>query len=181
MCVCAQSLQSCLTLCDPMDYSTPGSSANRSLQARIVEWVAMPFSRESSWSRSWTWVSCISCIAKQILYHWATREILAVLLRSANWCATGKESTCQCRRHKRCRFSPWVRKIPWRRKWQPTLLFLPGEFHGQRCLAGYSSWGHKQSNTAEHSTQNQDRKDSTGSVLWGESYQGRIILRCLQR
>ena len=35
---------------------------------------------------------------------------------------------------------PWVRKIPWRRKWQPTPVFLPGKFHGQRNLAGYSSW-----------------------------------------
>ena len=37
---------------------------------------------------------------------------------------------------------PWVRKIPWRRKWQPTALHLPGKFHGQRSLAGYSPWGH---------------------------------------
>ena len=38
-------------------------------------------------------------------------------------------------------FDPWVGKIPWRRAWQPTPVFLPGEFHGQRSLAGYSSWG----------------------------------------
>ena len=38
-----------------------------------------------------------------------------------------KESACQCRRHKRCRFDPWVGKIPWRRKWQPTPVFLPGK------------------------------------------------------
>ena len=37
---------------------------------------------------------------------------------------------------------PWVRKIPWRRKWQPTALYLPGKFHGQRSLAGYSPLGH---------------------------------------
>ena len=37
-------------------------------------------------------------------------------------------------------FDPWVGKIPWRRNWQPTPVFLPGEFHGQRSLAGYSSW-----------------------------------------
>ena len=57
----------------------------------------------------------------------------------------GKETACQCkrcRRHKRCRFDPWVEKIPWRRKWQPTPVFLPGESHGQRSLAGYSPWGH---------------------------------------
>ena len=52
--------------------------------------------------------------------------------------ATGKEPACQCRRHKRLEFVSWVRKIPWRRKWQPTLVFLPGESHGQRSLAGYS-------------------------------------------
>jgi len=40
---------------------------------------------------------------------------------------SGKESTCQCRRHKGCAFDPWVGKIPWRRAWQPTLVFLPGE------------------------------------------------------
>ena len=54
---------------------------------------------------------------------------------------SGKESTCQCRRH---RFNSWVRKIPWRRKWQPIPVFLPGEFHGQRSLAGYSPWGCKE-------------------------------------
>ena len=48
--------------------------------------------------------------------------------------ASGKESACQCRRCKRCRFEPWVRKIPWRRKWQPAPVFLPGESHGQRSL-----------------------------------------------
>ena len=57
---------------------------------------------------------------------------------------SGKESTCQCRRH---RFDPWVGKIPWRRKWQPTPVFLPGESHGQRSLVGYSPWGCKGSNT----------------------------------
>ena len=49
---------------------------------------------------------------------------------------SGKESACQCRRHKKCRFNPWIGKIPWNRKWQPTLVFLPGEFHDQRSLVG---------------------------------------------
>ena len=44
---------------------------------------------------------------------------------------------------------PWVGKIPWRRKWQPTPVFLPGEFHGQRNLVGCSPWGHKEWNMAE--------------------------------
>ena len=47
----------------------------------------------------------------------------------------GKESACQCRGHK---FDPWVGKIPWRRKWQCTPVFLPGESPGQQSLAGYS-------------------------------------------
>ena len=62
---------------------------------------------------------------------------------------SGKESACQCRRCKRRRISPWVGKIPWRRKWQPTPVFLPGEFHGQKSLAGYSPWGRKESDTTE--------------------------------
>jgi len=46
----------------------------------------------------------------------------------------GKESACQCRRLKRCMFNLWVRKIPWRRKWQLASVFFPGKFHGQRSL-----------------------------------------------
>ena len=46
-------------------------------------------------------------------------------------------------------FSPWVRKVPWSRAWQPTPVFLPGESHGQRSLTGYSPWGHKASDTPE--------------------------------
>ena len=50
---------------------------------------------------------------------------------------------------KKCWLDPWVRKIPWRRTWQSTPVFLPGESHGQRSLAGYSPWGHKQLDTTE--------------------------------
>ena len=48
-----------------------------------------------------------------------------------HWRLSGKEPVCQCRR---CGFDPWVRKIPWRRKWPPTPVFLPGKSHGQRNL-----------------------------------------------
>ena len=61
--------------------------------------------------------------------------------------AGGKESTCWCRRRG---FDPWVRKIPWRRKWQPTPVFLPGESHGRRRLTGNSPWGFKELDTAEY-------------------------------
>ena len=55
--------------------------------------------------------------------------------------SSGKASTCQCRRGW---FDPWVGKMPWRRKWQPTPAFLPGKFHGQRSLVDYSPWGRKE-------------------------------------
>ena len=75
----------------------------------------------------------------------------------------GKESAYQCRRHRRCRFDPWVRKILWRRKWQTTPVFLSGNFHGQRSLVG--PWGCKESDMAEqwstHSTR-QEVKETQG-------------------
>ena len=58
--------------------------------------------------------------------------------------ASGKGHTCQFRRCKRCGFDPWVRKIPWRRAWQPIPLLLPVETHGQRSLGNCSSQGHKE-------------------------------------
>ena len=61
----------------------------------------------------------------------------------------GKESVCQCPKCRRREFNPWDGKIPWRRKWQPTPVFLPGEFCGQRSLAGYSPWGGKKSDATE--------------------------------
>ena len=57
--------------------------------------------------------------------------------------ASGKEVTSQCKRQKRPRLDPWVRKIPCRRKWQPTLVFLLGKSNGQRSLVGYSPWSRK--------------------------------------
>ena len=68
LCVCAKSLHLCLTLCDPIDCSPPGSSVCRILQARILEWVAMS-SRGSSWPRDGN-PSHISCTDRQVLYHW---------------------------------------------------------------------------------------------------------------
>ena len=56
-----------------------------------------------------------------------------------------KKTFCQCRRCKRPGFNPWVGKIPWRRAQQPTLVFLPGESHGQMSLVCYSPWGLKES------------------------------------
>ena len=62
---------------------------------------------------------------------------------------SGKEPACQHGRSKRRGFYPWVRKVPWRRAWQPVLVFLPGESHGQRSLAGYGPQGCKALDTTE--------------------------------
>ena len=62
---------------------------------------------------------------------------------------SGQESACQCRRSKRHGFHPWVVKIPWRRKWQPTPVFLPGKLYEQRSLTVYSPWSHKESDITE--------------------------------
>ena len=105
-----------LTLCYPMDCSLPGSPVHGISHARILEWVAISFSRGSSPPRDQTHVSWIAggfFISYQPVFH------------------------------------PWVRKIPWRRNWQPTPVLLPGKFHGQRSLVGYSPWGCKELDTTE--------------------------------
>ena len=83
--VCALVTQSCLTLCNLMDCSWPGSSVHGILQSRILEWIDIPFSRVSSWSRDWT---LVSCIAGRFFTVWAPREALNAKI----WLY--KESTC---------------------------------------------------------------------------------------
>ena len=75
-----------------------------------------------------------------------------------------EESYCQCRRLRRCRFDPWVGKIPWRRKWQPTPVFLPGEWRSQ---VDCSPWGLKESDTTEHThTHNTHTHTHTHTHVW---------------
>ena len=62
---------------------------------------------------------------------------------------SGKQSACQCRRHRRHGFDPWVRKIPWNRKWYPTPVFLPEKSHGQGSPVGYGPWGCKELDTTK--------------------------------
>ena len=59
--------------------------------------------------------------------------------------ASGKDATCHFRR---LGFNPWVGKIPWRKEWQTSPVFLPGQFHGQRSLVGYNPWAHKDTTEA---------------------------------
>ena len=83
------------------------------------------------WGYQGTWVPLFLVFRLNVLSRGS--------LRLPCW-LSGKESACQCRR---CQFDLWVRKIPWRKKWQPPPVFLPGKPHGQRSLAGYSPWGCK--------------------------------------
>ena len=63
---------------------------------------------------------------------------------------SGKEPICQCRRHKKCGFDPWIEKIPWKREWQPTPFFLLEKFCGQRSMVGHSLWGRKELDMIKH-------------------------------
>ena len=141
--------QSCLTLSDPMDCSLPGSSVHGIPQAGILEGVSIPFFRRSSHymaaaakslSRvllcATPWTAAYQAppsLGFSRLEYWSR-----VPLPSLPRLCSGKEFTCQCRR---LRFYPLVRKIPWRREWQPTPVFLPGESHGQRSFVDCSPWG----------------------------------------
>ena len=77
---------------------------------------------------------------------------------------SGKESTCQCRRCESCRFYPWVKKIPWSRRWQPTPGLLLGKFHGQLNLVGYSPWGCKDSDATERESKIYRKHTQLGSA-----------------
>ena len=68
--------------------------------------------------------------------------ILHEMMEIPRW-HSSKEFARQCWSHKRCRFDPWVGKIPWKRKYQLAPIFFPRKFQGQRNLVGYSQWGHK--------------------------------------
>ena len=83
--------------------------------------------------------SCYKCSFPLVTsLNWASQVVLVV----KNLPANAGDS-------KRQEFDPWIRKIPWNRKWQPIPIFLPGKFHAQRSLAGYSPWGRKESDTTE--------------------------------
>ena len=85
----------------------------------------------------------LSMGSHRVGHDWSDLAAAAPILHTGlpRW-HSGKESTCQCRRLESRGFDPWIGKIPWRRKWQAALVFLPGESNGQRSLVGYSPWGH---------------------------------------
>ena len=118
--------QLCLTLSNPMDCKA------RVLQARVLEWVAIAFSNYINYIR---------------FTYYIYIKILYVLGFPVG--CSGKELTCQCRKCKRCRFDPWVRKMSWRRSCQPTPVFFPGESHRQKSLVVCSSLGRTESDNTE--------------------------------
>ena len=121
--------QSRLTLWDPMDCSLPGSSVREILQARIMEWVAIPFSKGSSWSKDWTWVSCI---AGSFFTIWATRE--AFQFSSVQFSSVAQSCLTLCERAIRDVID-WLPAVPSEsRIWGVT----PGEFHSVLCLVAHS-------------------------------------------
>ena len=81
----------CPTLCDPMDCGLPGSSVNGTLQARILEWVAIPFSRGSSWLRDWTW---ISCTAGRFFTVWLSLRVSQMVHSRAVFSGRATGGTC---------------------------------------------------------------------------------------
>ena len=76
-------------------------------------------------------------------------EVLSKVPPGASQWLSGQGLACNAGAAGRCRFYPWVRKIPWSREWWLTPVFLPGKSHGQRSLAGYCLWGHKELDTTE--------------------------------
>ena len=90
-------------------------------------------------------------IIKSCWVSWAnsSRDIVSYGRCLLDLKRTNMLSTCQCKRHKKWGFDPWVGKIPWSRKWQSAPVLFPGEFHGQRSLADYCPWGHKESDMTE--------------------------------
>ena len=85
-------------------------------------------------------------IEKEVKHKYLAAFIMVHVSLVAQMVKKKKKVCLQCRRPG---FNPWVGKIPWRRKWQPTPVFLSGKSHGQRSLAGYSPWGHKELDTTE--------------------------------
>ena len=101
--------------------------------------------------KRWTWIRIGKIAVRQIrASHWSPESsfiwtqswecIFTLSAAGASQVAQRERICLQCKRHG---LDPWVGKIPWRRKWQPTPLFLPGKSHGQRSLEGYSPRGRK--------------------------------------
>ena len=123
--------QSCLTLCCGIwNHTTHLGGHSR-------QWSTLYYASGSNGNQFSTRI--LMFLRGPILYHPLHTHRLPWWLRGLSVCL-------QCGRPS---FYPWVGKIPWRRKWQPTPVLLPGKPHGRRSLVGYSAWGHKKSDMTE--------------------------------
>ena len=102
---------------------------------------------ESLWTRALLSQSVWDASDWQRGHQWRLLEIQN--LRHYFWTSLVTQGVSVCLQSQRPGFDPWVRKIPWRRKWQPTPILLTRKSHGQRSLVAYSSWGHEESDTIE--------------------------------
>ena len=106
------------------------------------------------------WLGGLNCLNWNMYMHTHV-YIYAPCIYICFWGdASGKEPACHYERCKIGGFNPWVGKIPWRREWQPTLVFLLGKSHGQRRLVGYSPWGRRESDTNEVTEHTHTYKDT---------------------
>ena len=122
--------QSCLTVWDSMDCSLPGSSVHGISQARILEWVAMPSCRESSWPRDWTQVSFVSYTGKWILYHWCHNSSVPLCLNlcHVNLQFSPKKNTFPSLNVGHVtRFGQWIEVMlcrPWDQAWECLVVSI---------------------------------------------------------
>ena len=130
-----------------------------------------PWRKTSSWSRQILLLVVIMIWKHRTIWdpqpHLLGKGIKkSIIKRSLFQCQkVHAESACQRRRHRRRKFNPRVGKIPWRRNWQPTPVFLPGKPHGLRSVAGYSPWGRKELDTTENAHTVSSMRNSI-SIFW---------------
>ena len=125
-------------------WGFPGGSAVKNPTA-MQEMLVDPWVGKISWKRAWQ--------STPIFLPGESHEQSQTWLRTHTCClpgsTSGKESASQGKKSKRHGFNSWIGKIPWRRKWQPTPIFLPAKSQGEKSLEGYSPKGHKESDLTE--------------------------------
>ena len=127
---------------NPLQYSCLENPMDRGAWRATVHGVAQSRTRLSDFTFIFTFT----------IHSWASQVV--------QW----SRLACHCQRHKRRRHDPWVGKTPWRRKWQPISVFLPGESHEWRSLVGYNLWGPKEWDTTEH-THTHDALSTKKSII----------------
>ena len=172
--------QLCPTLSDPMDCSLPGSSIHGIFQARVLEWVAIAFSAFPPYPPPNG-----NILELLLLFSWFILEIVSyqnikgllifsglqpsplygcTLTLRGFLCDSAVKNPPEMQ--ERRNFDPWIGKFPWRRAWQPTPIFLPGESHGLKSLAGYNPWGCKESDSTEEAENTYTHRNASPLSHW---------------